>query len=163
VQINGGTRTMNVPGNIPFFGGVSVWSGTFMPNLPHLPLVAYLDFGGIVNTAVVKVNGVQFGPQVAFTHTRLDVTCTSAQSPQSPCVSGPTFFTFQDIDWPGLPYFSVGHYEMLRKGLPYEDRTPKLWPVSIFWYGTELPPQLIARRFHRGEDRRLIDPIPLST
>jgi hypothetical protein len=66
------------------------------------------------------------------------VTCTSARVP---CVSGLTFFNFQDIDWPGLPYFIPGHYEMLRNGLFYEDRTPKLWPVSTFQYGMEILPQ----------------------
>jgi hypothetical protein len=72
LQINGTITTVNVPADIPLFGGVSIWSRTFTLSLPRAPLVAYLDFGGIVNTAVVKLNGIQLGSLVAFTHTQLD-------------------------------------------------------------------------------------------
>jgi hypothetical protein len=74
LQASGDTSTINVPASIPFFGGISNWSRTFTMNLPHPPLVAYLDFGGIANTATVKLNGVQVGSLVAFTRARIDVT-----------------------------------------------------------------------------------------
>jgi beta-galactosidase/beta-glucuronidase len=66
------------------------------------------------------------------------VTCTQSRTP---CVTGLTFYNFQDIEWPGLPFFSKGHYQTLHNGLVYEDRTPKVWPMAIFQYGMSLLPQ----------------------
>jgi Glycosyl hydrolases family 2, TIM barrel domain/Glycosyl hydrolases family 2 len=66
------------------------------------------------------------------------VTCTQSQTP---CVTGLTFYNFQDIEWPGLPFFGQGHYQTLHSGLFYEDRTPKAWPMAIFQYGISVLPQ----------------------
>jgi len=60
---------------------------------------------------------------------------------KSPCISGLAFFNWQDIDWPGMPYFDPLHYPVLHSGLVYEDRTPKQWPMTIFQYGMSLLPQ----------------------
>jgi hypothetical protein len=59
---------------------------------------------------------------------------------KSPCISGLTFFNWQDIDWPGMPYFDPLHFPVLHSGLVYEDRTPKQWPMTIFQYGISLLP-----------------------
>lgn len=69
----GTTTTLNVPTSIPFFGGTSVWTRVFSLNLTKSPLVAYLEFDGVANTATVKLNGQIVGTLTAFTHTRLDV------------------------------------------------------------------------------------------
>jgi hypothetical protein len=69
----GQTVSLNVPASLPFFGGTSVWTHTFTLNLAQAPTVAYVEFDGIANTAVVKLNGRQVGALTAFTHTRLDV------------------------------------------------------------------------------------------
>jgi beta-galactosidase/beta-glucuronidase len=74
LQINGQTMTVQVPTNVSLFGGVSVWTKSFTLNLQQAPLVAYLDFGGIANTATVKLNGFLIGSLDAYTHARLDVT-----------------------------------------------------------------------------------------
>jgi beta-glucuronidase len=65
--------SLTVPASIPFFGGVSVWTRTFDLTLSQAPLVAFLEFDGIANTATVKLNGHSVGSLTAFTHTRLDV------------------------------------------------------------------------------------------
>jgi beta-glucuronidase len=69
----GVTVSLSVPASQPFFGGTSVWTRTFSLNLEQAPTVAYVEFDGIANTAVVKLNGRQVGALTAFTHTRLDV------------------------------------------------------------------------------------------
>ena len=63
-----------------------------------------------------------------------------AAAVKGPCISGLTFFNWQDIDWPGIPYFYTGHYPVLHSGLVYEDRTSKQWPMAIFQYGISLLP-----------------------
>ena len=60
----------------------------------------------------------------------LGYVCPSSTS--SPCVSGITYFNWQDIEWPGMPYFYPGHFPYDRNGLVYEDRAPKVWPLAAF-------------------------------
>lgn len=62
-----------VPGAIPLTGTVTHWSRSFTMALAARPAVAYIEFAGIVNTAVVRLNGVQVGTLVALKQTRLDV------------------------------------------------------------------------------------------
>jgi hypothetical protein len=69
-----GPVNVTVPGQIPFTFGITHWSRTFNLNLAAPPLVAYLHFQGIVNTASVTLNGVSVGNLIAFEDTLLDVT-----------------------------------------------------------------------------------------
>ena len=57
---------------------------------------------------------------------------TCGPSGTSPCISGLTYFNWQDIEWPGMPYFYPGHFPFDRNGLVYEDRGPKIWPLAVF-------------------------------
>lgn len=54
------------------------------------------------------------------------------------CLAGTVYFNWQDVDWPGMPYFYPGHYPIVRNGLVYEDRTEKQWPIAVFGYTTQL-------------------------
>lgn len=65
--------TVTVPTTIPFTATLTRWSRTFTLALPQRPRVAYLEFAGIVNSAVVRLNGVEVGQLLALTLTRLDV------------------------------------------------------------------------------------------
>jgi hypothetical protein len=50
----------------------------------------------------------------------------------TPCVAGLVFFNWQDVPWPGMPYYYEGHLPAFYSGLVYADRTPKTWPLAIF-------------------------------
>ncbi len=60
----------------------------------------------------------------------LPYVCTSTSTAQ--CAAGLVYFNWQDIEWPGMPYFYSGHFGFDRNGLVYEDRTPKVWPIATF-------------------------------
>lgn len=68
----GQAASLNVPASLAFFGGVSIWTKNFTLDLVKAPIVSYLEFDGIANTAIVKLNGQQIGILTAFTHSRLD-------------------------------------------------------------------------------------------
>lgn len=65
--------TIEVPGNVPVTGGILRWTRTFALNLTVSPGLAWLEFGGVANRGVVRLNGAQVGTLEAFTRTRLDV------------------------------------------------------------------------------------------
>lgn len=65
--------TIQVPNNVPVTGGVLRWTRTFTLNLDAAPGVAWLEFAGVANRGVVRLNGGQVGTLEAFTRTRLDV------------------------------------------------------------------------------------------
>ena len=69
----------------------------------------------------------------------LPYACSANQT--SPCISGMVYFTWQDILWPSMWFWSPGHLPVLRTGLVYEDRTWKNWPIGIFLYLMELLPR----------------------
>lgn len=75
---DGGQLPVNieVPGNVPVTGGTLRWTRTFVLNLDASPGVAWLEFGGVANRGVVRLNGAQVGTLEAFTRTRLDVRAT---------------------------------------------------------------------------------------
>jgi len=73
VEGPGLSDTLNVPQAIPFTFGTTTWTRTFSLALTAPPRVAYLELGGLVNTAVVRLNGIEVGRLLAFTHTLLDV------------------------------------------------------------------------------------------
>lgn len=50
----------------------------------------------------------------------------------TPCVAGLVFFNWQDVPWPGMPYYYDGHLPAYYNGLVYADRTPKAWPTALF-------------------------------
>jgi beta-galactosidase/beta-glucuronidase len=68
-----GTQTVTVPTTIPFTADITRWTRTFPLNLSAPPRVAYLEFEGIVHTAVVRLNGIEVGRLVAMTHSRVDI------------------------------------------------------------------------------------------
>ncbi|MBL0156916.1 MAG: hypothetical protein IPP47_07395 [Bryobacterales bacterium] len=57
------------------------------------------------------------------------------------CIAGTVYFNWQDVLWPGMPYFYPNHYPMNRNGLVYEDRVQKSWPMLMFQYLTATLPQ----------------------
>jgi len=69
-----GGPTITVPGMTSFTAGITRWSRTFTVNLPTAPKVAFIEFGGVVNEAVVKLNGAVVGQMNAYSFQRLDVT-----------------------------------------------------------------------------------------
>jgi beta-glucuronidase len=73
IQGEGFRSAVNVPSAIPLSGTVTRWSRTFNLALTARPAVALIEFAGIANSAVVRLNGVQVGTLRALTSTRLDV------------------------------------------------------------------------------------------
>lgn len=67
------SHLLAVPANIPFTFGLSTWTKTFTLSMPTPPSVAYLTFGGIVNSGSVSLNGATLGPIYGFSETRFDV------------------------------------------------------------------------------------------
>lgn len=66
-------RQVSVPTVIPLQQGVTTWRREFTLQVAKPADTAFLEFGGIVNTGSVRVNGVPVGELLAFTRTRLDV------------------------------------------------------------------------------------------
>lgn len=64
---------ITVPKTIAFFFTPTTWRRNFTLDIQAAHSVAYLHFGGVVNSAVVKLNGLEVGRLLAFTETRLDV------------------------------------------------------------------------------------------
>jgi beta-galactosidase/beta-glucuronidase len=58
--------------------------------------------------------------------------CTASRTTR--CMAGTVYFNWQDVDWPGMPYFYASHYPIVRNGLVYEDRVGKAWPLAMFNY-----------------------------
>jgi hypothetical protein len=121
----------NMPSDMPLL--VAEWSGSEgsdrgpigEPGTKAFPDNTY-PWGGVYTEAFQAFTMVPF--LVGW------YTYVGCSNPGTPCVSGLVYFTYQDVEWPGMPYFYPGHYSMLRSGLVYEDRTPKAWPLAIFSY-----------------------------
>jgi len=64
---------VHVPAVIPLQLGITTWSREFTLDVAQTPPVAFLEFGGIVNSGRVFVNDVEVGELLAFTRTRLEV------------------------------------------------------------------------------------------
>lgn len=48
------------------------------------------------------------------------------------CLAGAIYFNYQDVEWPGMPFFYPNHHPFVRTGLVYEDRAMKIWPSILF-------------------------------
>jgi hypothetical protein len=122
-----------MPADMPVI--VAEWSGSEGSDRGDLG-VAQPGTTGVVSFPDYHLGG-NGTPEVFEALTLLDrgtawlgYTCPSASG--APCVSGLTYFNWQDVEWPGMPYFYPGHFPWDRNGLVYEDRGPKVWPLAAF-------------------------------
>jgi Glycosyl hydrolases family 2, TIM barrel domain/Glycosyl hydrolases family 2 len=122
-----------MPTNMPVI--VAEWSGSEGSDRGPLG-VAQPGMPGVTSFPDYQLGG-DGTPTVFEAITMLDrgsvwlpYVCSSSST--SPCISGLTYFNWQDIEWPGMPYFYPGHFPFDRNGLVYEDRGPKTWPLAVF-------------------------------